>query len=88
MVVFADTAAAAAATAADFVVAAANVVIVSICSCCLECSRMEGDTCGGMFNLLGTCDTDLFCHLDNDLKSNNGSQKQRYGTETGVCRRK
>ena len=36
--------------------------VLDPCKCCYECARQKGQTCGGAWNLSGTCDKGLECH--------------------------
>merc|ERR1719516_807504 len=38
--------------------------VLDPCGCCEECAKGEGDECGGLFGLYGTCADDLEC-VDN-----------------------
>ncbi|KAH9492142.1 Protein mono-ADP-ribosyltransferase parp14 [Bulinus truncatus] len=35
--------------------------VLGPCRCCLECARQVNQTCGGMYDLAGTCDHNLIC---------------------------
>merc|ERR1719187_623166 len=35
--------------------------VLDPCGCCEECAKGEGDECGGLFGLYGTCADDLEC---------------------------
>ncbi|XP_063588788.1 cysteine-rich motor neuron 1 protein-like [Penaeus indicus] len=37
-------------------------VVPNECGCCFVCSKLEGEPCGGSFNILGTCSSDLVCY--------------------------
>jgi len=38
-------------------------VVRGVCNCCPVCAKVEGDTCGGQWNYLGTCDSGLYCDI-------------------------
>ncbi|XP_042865246.1 venom protein 302-like [Penaeus japonicus] len=37
-------------------------VVPKGCGCCFECSKLEGESCGGSFSILGTCSSHLTCY--------------------------
>lgn len=36
-------------------------LVNDVCLCCKTCAKVEGETCGGLWGLDGTCDQGLFC---------------------------
>ncbi|KAI4884313.1 hypothetical protein NFI96_009179 [Prochilodus magdalenae] len=36
--------------------------VLEPCQCCYECAKQKGESCGGNWNLSGTCDKGLECH--------------------------
>ena len=38
---------------------------LGVCGCCNVCAKVEGEECGGLWNLSGTCDKGLTCVLPN-----------------------
>ncbi|XP_047498423.1 cysteine-rich motor neuron 1 protein-like [Penaeus chinensis] len=37
-------------------------VVPNECGCCFVCSKLEGESCGGSFSILGTCSSHLVCY--------------------------
>lgn len=52
------------------------------CGCCFQCARVENETCGGQFGLLGRCDEGLICYIT--PKHGNPIT----GHESGICKGK
>ncbi len=52
------------------------------CGCCFQCARVENETCGGQFGLLGRCDEGLVCYITPE------HGQPITGQETGICRGK
>ena len=45
-------------------------LVSDVCACCKICAKGEGEECGGIWNLEGTCATGFYCkkiHDDDDL---------------------
>ena len=36
-------------------------IVADPCGCCKQCGRVYGETCGGAFGYLGTCEYGLVC---------------------------
>ena len=49
--------------------------LTDACGCCKVCARGENETCGGPGDILGACDTNLYCHWT-DMKSQIGSCRE------------
>uniref|UniRef100_H2YAQ5 Cysteine-rich motor neuron 1 protein n=1 Tax=Ciona savignyi TaxID=51511 RepID=H2YAQ5_CIOSA len=52
------------------------------CECCMECAKLEGEECGGIFGIKGQCDAHLSCII----QPNNGDPLD--GNVAGVCKGK
>ena len=52
------------------------------CGCCFQCARVENETCGGQYGLLGRCDEGLVCYIT--PKHGNPIT----GHEPGICKGK
>ena len=37
--------------------------VLGSCNCCLECAKVEGETCGGSWDMAGRCDSGLRCSI-------------------------
>ncbi|XP_078592748.1 venom protein 302-like [Branchiostoma floridae x Branchiostoma japonicum] len=37
--------------------------VPDVCGCCRRCAKVEGETCGGMWNLDGFCAMGLTCEM-------------------------
>ncbi|XP_042908073.1 single insulin-like growth factor-binding domain protein-2 [Parasteatoda tepidariorum] len=35
--------------------------VPDVCECCFMCAKGEGESCGGMYGLAGTCAWGLYC---------------------------
>ncbi|XP_019636635.1 PREDICTED: venom protein 302-like [Branchiostoma belcheri] len=35
--------------------------VSDVCGCCRRCAKVEGETCGGLWNMDGRCAVGLFC---------------------------
>lgn len=68
-------------------------VTKGICNCCPVCAKVEGESCGGLHNFLGKCDSGLTCvsedtstnNLNDVLKSDYSKRLAR--TAKGICKR-
>ena len=52
-------------------------IVDDICHCCKTCAKVEGETCGGMWGLEGTCDQGLYCKTP--------GEPSRYTMMRGIC---
>ncbi|KAM9854798.1 uncharacterized protein ACBR49_003335 [Aulostomus maculatus] len=55
-------------------------ITTGVCGCCPVCARTDGETCGGTWDYLGTCDEGLVC-VYQDAAADNPTSERR-----GVCR--
>ena len=53
-----------------------------VCNCCLQCAKLQGESCGGVYNYLGSCDEGLFC--DTSDVTARSDDATRVGE--GICR--
>merc|ERR1712112_568644 len=60
--------------------------VLDPCGCCEECAKGEGDECGGLFGLYGTCADDLECVDNSEDPENVPGVCER--TLDGCCDRK
>merc|ERR1719481_606728 len=60
--------------------------VLDPCGCCEECAKGEGDECGGLFGLYGTCADDLECVENSEDPENLPGECER--TLDGCCDRK
>merc|ERR1712240_309948 len=60
--------------------------VLDPCGCCEECAKGEGDECGGLFGLYGTCADDLACVDNSEDPENVPGVCER--TLDGCCDRK
>lgn len=44
---------------------------LDVCGCCTVCAKVEGEACGGPWNLKGVCDKGLKCKPKSDLRPGN-----------------
>lgn len=54
-------------------------VTTGVCGCCPVCARVEGETCGGMWDYLGKCDKGLVCVYQDSEESQDLEHK-------GICK--
>lgn len=52
-------------------------IVADVCHCCVTCAKVEGETCGGMWDLEGTCDQGLDCKTL--------SEPSGYTMTRGIC---
>ena len=51
--------------------------VLGICNCCLVCAKVEGETCGGSWDMEGRCDSGLRCSVTD-------WRPEKYGV--GTCK--
>jgi hypothetical protein len=56
---------------------------LGICGCCNVCAKVEGEKCGGLWNMLGTCDDGLTCVPE--LASEDDSDSYYFNDRPGTC---
>ena len=59
---------------------------VDVCGCCQVCAKVENETCGGSFNILGKCDEGLDCMLQVSVGSEIIISRSIASNEEGVCK--
>lgn len=52
-------------------------VVDDACHCCKVCAKLEGETCGGLWDLEGRCDQGLFCKTP--------GEPSPYSMKRGIC---
>lgn len=47
-------------------------IVYGICGCCQVCAKIEGESCGGLSDSYGKCDTGLLCYPGSRPKHRQG----------------
>ena len=55
------------------------------CGACLTCAKALGETCGGQFNVLGSCAGGLACLVEIPKTSRTSQQRKAENSATGIC---
>ena len=57
-------------------------LVKGVCGCCDECAKAEGEECGGMWGLAGSCAHNLYC----DTSYQEYDEYYQYYDMPGICR--
>ena len=60
-------------------------LVYDICGCCKMCAMLEGERCGGPWDLFGFCDKGLRCDQEDDLWDEDGGVCVPIKKKTQVC---
>ena len=56
------------------IIAVVGAMVSDVCGCCNVCAKLEGERCGGVWDMYGTCAPGLKCKHEKCWSKNKGEQ--------------